>query len=356
MLKQIIKKLLPKDLVWKLASFKEKFDLFKKKMIKSNRLFIMMSLFFNEKYYREHKSFLEGSFRYDNAVQRRLINESFLRRNIHRIEKGMLMKPRRDVFALRFILPTVQAFIVFVEQRKRTTSEYQWAYQVLKRYFQLVESKHTQFLEARELFNGIEISDVEKTEEQKIPFKVNKSNTIKLDDFYKLNSSRKSVRWYSDKPVPKESIDKALEIASLAPSSCNRSPYRYIICNNNKELIQKIAKIPAGTVGWYSNIPAIAVLVGKQSAFTNLANRHSIYVDATLSVMPFVLALETIGISSCLINWADDKGRDKRMREALGMSEDECVIVSISMGYADDSEMVAYSQRKYNNEISEYIS
>lgn len=356
MLKQFIKKILPISFIWFIVSKKESFRIIKIKITKSNRLFIAIDLALSKNYYREHKSFLEGAYEYENSIKNNTLNVSFLRRNIHRIEKGMLMKPRRDEFALRFILETVNSFSVLDKKELLNVSEYNWAFEVLTEYFKLVKSNHINYKKAYEIFNKVKPYAVQNGQQKKIPFIIgnNKSN-LTYEDFLQLNQSRKSVRWFKEKIVPKVIIDKALEIASLTPSSCNRLPYRYIISNQNFELTRKIGAIPAGTVGWSHKIPGIAVLVGKQSTFTDIANRHSIYVDSSLSVMPFVLALESLGVSTCLINWADIPSRENRMNKILSLGKDEKVILSIAFGYAEESEKVAFSQRKYINEISIFL-
>ena len=166
-----------------------------------------------------------------------------------------------------------------------------------------------------------------------------------INDFFNLNKKRKSVRWFKDIYIPDEIFNKALRIASLSPSSCNRLPFRYIVSNKDKDFTLKLATISQGTVGWGDNIPSIVVLVGKQRAFSHTPNRHSIYVDSCLSVMPFVLALETLGLNSCIINWADIPAREKKMNNLLSLDRDEKVILSIAVGYGEASSKVAFSAR-----------
>ena len=113
--------------------------------------------------------------------------------------------------------------------------------------------------------------------------------------------------------------------------------------------------ISQGTVGWGQNIPSIVVLVGKQRCFSHTPNRHSIYVDGCLSVMPFLLALESLGLNSCIINWADIPSSEKKINTLLSLEKDEKVILSIAVGYGDPSSKVAFSQRKKVNEISKFI-
>ena len=90
---------------------------------------------FSRRFYGEHQAVLRGRLRYYEDLQGGGKSSPLLRRNVHRLEKGLIMKPRRSVFAEDFILETVQAF-----DRARATPEYsaeelQWAADVLEESF-----------------------------------------------------------------------------------------------------------------------------------------------------------------------------------------------------------------------------
>ena len=74
---------------------------------------------FSRRFYGEHLAVLKGRRRYYEDLQGGGKSSPLLRRNVHRLEKGLIMKPRRSVFAEDFILETVQAF-----DRARATPEY----------------------------------------------------------------------------------------------------------------------------------------------------------------------------------------------------------------------------------------
>lgn len=360
MLKPLLKRVIPERGIWYLADLLEGFKFFAIKLQKNNSLFVAASLFFSKNYIREHQAFLEGAFIYEKSRRTNGVNVHFLRRNIHRIEKGMIMRPRREEFAIRFVFQTTIAFKALLEDSKRTNdfsaSEIEWSYQVLRKYFEIVNSQHPNYQNAKQVFDSLEFGEPGGEACVRVPF-LNEQRMINVNygDFLELNKKRKSVRWFSDQHVPSDTIEKALAVAAQTPSSCNRLPYRYFISNADKDLTSRIAKISPGTVGWYENIPAIAVLVGRQRAFSNVVNRHSIYVDGCLSVMPFVLALETMGLATCLINWADIPSNEDEMSSLLGLSKDEKVIVSIAIGFPEAQGFVAYSQRKSTTEISKFI-
>ena len=59
--------------------------------------------FFNRSFSREMKSTLEGKLSYDSSLATPGTGNVLLRRNIHRLEKGLSMKERRELFALDYI-------------------------------------------------------------------------------------------------------------------------------------------------------------------------------------------------------------------------------------------------------------
>src|SRR5690606_21336945 len=67
-------------------------------------------LFFSKKFRREHYAVLSGKVTHLKGNYSGNANLYTLIRNTHRIEKGLLMKPRRDVFASDFITETVTCY------------------------------------------------------------------------------------------------------------------------------------------------------------------------------------------------------------------------------------------------------
>ncbi len=62
--------------------------------------------------------------------------------------------------------------------------------------------------------------------EQKIAVNNIEKNT---EDFYKLMDSRRSVRDFSDKPVPKSVIENIIKTASTAPSGAHKQPWTFCV-------------------------------------------------------------------------------------------------------------------------------
>ena len=251
---------------------------------------------------REHQGVIYGRLQYQQSLTVSLQPQYLLRRNTHRLEKGLIMRPRRDIFALDYIEETVAAYQDLLDREADSDchSEIKWAHDVLQEYFSVVAS-HPVIDRAKAVFTKLrEIEGKEKY----IPYHrdLESAPTVDYEQFLALSQRRRSVRWYLPQPVPRESIDKAITAATLAPSACNRQPFEFRVFDD-PELIQKVGSIPMGTIGFSQNFPALIAVVGKLRAYYSERDRHVIYIDASLASMALMYAFETLGLSSCPINW-----------------------------------------------------
>ena len=106
-----------------------------------------------------------------------------------------------------------------------------------------------------------------------------------------------------------------------------------------------------GTAGYAENIPCVAVVVGDLSEYSNARDRHVIYIDGALTSMSFMYALETLGLSSCPINWPDFGPLEQKMKKKLALENYERPIMLISFGYPAKDVEVPYSSKKSLDEI-----
>ncbi len=283
-------------------------------------------------------------------------DEYALRRNIHRLEKGMCMRPRRDVFAVGYITKTVSAYQKAVRQYAQDAErreEITWAYEVLKLYFGLVGG-HPSIEEARKKFESLPIPTSGSADEY-VPRVRGTSDgpCVRYDDLLALAEGRKSVRWFIPKKVPREVVDRAITVALCSPSACNRQPFVFRIVDD-PDLVSEVASVPMGTKGYHENIPAIVAVVGHQRAFAEERDKHLIYIDGSLAAMSFIYGLESQGVSSCSINWPDIDEKQAALGVLLGLEPDERVIMLIAIGYADPEGMVCRSQRKSLGRLRRY--
>lgn len=315
-------------------------------------------LLFSNKFKREQNAVLKGKLNYLENLNNKKHNTYLLIRNTHRIEKGLLMRPRKEIFALDYIEETVDAFIHnWKVELSLEGSQHKWFFDVLQEYFK-VTGNHDFLNQQRKRFLNFIKKNNSSTKfiEKAIPYSRDerKRPEVSFEQFYALTKYRRSVRWFQDKKVPRELVDKAVLAANQSPSACNRQPYQYIIIDDPK-LLSEVANLPGGVRGYVEGIKMLVVAIGNLDAYFDERDRHVIYIDVSLANMTFMLALETMGLSSCAINWPDVEKLEERMEKVLGLEKHQRPIMLMAVGYPDNEGKVAYSEkrdldllRKYN--------
>ena len=297
---------------------------------------------------REQTAVLRGRRDYYRNRRRDRVSHVELRRNIHRLEKGLVMRPRRDIFARDYITETVEFYEDAVNQVRTAPgtmeqSEMDWAHDVLTEYFRVAIGEDPTIGNARVRFQAADYRGSAET--KKIPYPKKQLSDIAYADLERLVMQRRSVRWFSDQEVPRKAIDSALLLGRQAPTACNRLPYEFRVFDE-PALVRTVASIPFGTAGYAENIPVIAVVIGKLESYFSPRDRHAVYVDSSLAAMQFILGLETLGLSSSVINWPDFEPLERKMQKTLALAPTDRVVMLIAIGYAHPDGMVPYSQKK----------
>lgn len=300
---------------------------------------------FSTEFYREHKSVLQGRLKYKESLNHINLSSVLLRRNTHRLEKGLIMQPRRAIFAEEYIEETVACYNKCLNAPQLCSDELKWSYDVLNKYFEVVS--HSDVIDkCRKQFLSLPHKTFSNSKND-IPYRHDEriTSNISTEQLHNLFKQRRSVRWYQQKLVEKSLIEQAIDLASLAPSACNRQPFQFhVITDMNKA--SEVAAISMGTAGFSDNIPALIVVVGDLSAYPKERDRHLIYIDAGLAAMQLMLAFETLGLSSCPINWPDIESYEKKMSKKLKLEYNLRPVMLIAVGYAAPDGGIPFSQKK----------
>ena len=314
-------------------------------------------------FHREHRAVLMGRLAHRDSIARKEGDgaAATLRRSIHRIEKGLVMRPRRESFAVGYIEETVELFQSAVEEARRNGqtdgSLVRWGHDVLSEYFAVVTDAPV-IAQARARFEQVDWkcgSTLPESTPSKPYRRGLRKSAIGYHALLNLSKQRRSVRWYQARRVPREIIDRAVVVAANAPSACNRQSFRFLVFDE-PEVAARLGDIPGGTSGFSGNFPCFVIVVGSLRAYPRERDRHVIYIDGSLAVMSFQFALEVQGVGSCCINWPDLEVSEKRLRSVIDLDEDDRVIMCLSIGYPDPDGLIPFSQKKDLDEVRTYDS
>jgi nitroreductase len=175
--------------------------------------------------------------------------------------------------------------------------------------------------------------------------------------FLELVRKRRSTRKYSAKPVPRETLERCLEAARLAPSACNVQPWHFIVVDD-AELKNNLAK--AAFSGVYSmnsfakDAPVLIAVVTERSNYIArlggyLKGVQYSLIDIGIVCEHLVLQAEEEGVGTCWLGWFNEGA----VKKVLGLPKAKKVDIMISMGYPE-SEELREKTRKHLSEIRRF--
>ena len=147
-----------------------------------------------------------------------------------------------------------------------------------------------------------------------------------LMDVSEAIEKRKSIRNYEPKPVPKETVQKLLEAARIAPSAGNIQPWHFIVVTN----AEKRRELSKGAFAKFLN-DAPVVIVG---CGDTKASPDWYAVDTSLALENIVLAATGEGLGTCFVG----SFKEENIKAALRIPENLSVIALLAVGYPVDKE------------------
>lgn len=156
--------------------------------------------------------------------------------------------------------------------------------------------------------------------------------------------SRRSVRKYLDKEVPKEILEDIVDCGRLAPSGYNKQPWIFVVVVD-KEMKEKVAN--ATTSGKFiSSAGACIAVFCEKDAETALE-------DACAATENMIIAAQSYGLGTCWIN-VYKKSQSPKIKEVLNCPDNMELMTLISVGYpAEENRQV---QKKSLEEVLKWNS
>lgn len=168
------------------------------------------------------------------------------------------------------------------------------------------------------------------------------------DIFSRLISGRYSCRAYSPEVPAEEKIDYILEAARLAPSACNRQPWRFIVIPPT-DAEGRRAVAAAYSREWIATAPYYIVVCGVPAeGWVRPFDNHShIDVDASIATEHMCLAATAEGLATCWVCNFDPAV----LAEGLGLDAELVPIVILPVGYPAEGSKVPAKTRKASEDI-----
>ncbi len=160
---------------------------------------------------------------------------------------------------------------------------------------------------------------------------------IMFENFSLLVNNRQSCRDFNDKPLDKETLDKIVSLGLLAPSACNSQPWKlYVVTEENTR--KKVARtLQDMLMNKFTNKAQAFIVLAECNATLKLGaslkfdRNHFVKYDIGQICAYLTLAAESLGVSSCIIGWINEKA----LKQAVSIPEDQNCSLVIALGYSD---------------------
>lgn len=119
-------------------------------------------------------------------------------------------------------------------------------------------------------------------------------------DFYEVVRARRSVRAYTADPVPEAALERILNAAQLAPSACNKQPWRLYVVRDEATRRQLF---PPDRHPWAGEAPVVLVACSEpENAWVRGDDRKNhADVDLAIFMEHLILAATAEGLGTCWI-------------------------------------------------------
>ncbi len=197
----------------------------------------------------------------------------------------------------------------------------------------------------------------------------------RAESYYQLMERRRSVRTFTDEPVPRELIETAIRTASTAPSGAHRQPWRFVVIGDPEikreiriaaeaeerksyeermpdEWLQALA--PLG-VDWQKPfleiVPWIVVVFEELYGFDEAGNKRKNYYvreSVGLACGLFIASLHTMGLATL----THTPSPMRFLSNILGRPKNEKPYILFPIGYPAPDAEVPDLRRKSLEEVS----
>lgn len=163
-------------------------------------------------------------------------------------------------------------------------------------------------------------------------------NPLEERPFIELVKHRTSCRTYTPEPVPKAHLEQMLEAARLAPSACNKQPWRFAVVQDESVRMQLVdeAFLSGIPMRWAADAGVIIAL-GMEKSFvthrvaTKVSGVDYPLIDLGIAGEHLVLQAEELGLGTCWIGWI----KPKVVRRIIGWSRGIEPVGLITVGWPD---------------------
>ena len=167
-----------------------------------------------------------------------------------------------------------------------------------------------------------------------------------MNSFTDLARLRVSIRGYRSDPVPDQDVGTVLEAAGLAPTACNRQPFRLFVLQSEAARAAAHAAYPRD---WLAQAPVIILIcTDPEKAWSRADGKNYADVDASIAMDHLTLCATELGLGTCWIGAFDPD----LLRTGLNLPANLHPLAMTPLGWPTDTGRP--KNRKLVKELVEY--
>jgi len=226
--------------------------------------------------------------------------ESYILKNAHILEKEVknLFQDRKKHFNHEGVCRNLKNSLQKLHETGYSESEtIKWAEKILKEY-----EKH--------VGSGWVCEKIGKT-----------SDKVASANLLSLLKERRSIRVWKDESLNFSEIDKLIDAARWAPSSCNRQTLHFLIVDD-KKLISDITETVKGADPFFKKAPLFIITLVDFRPYNIPSEKYTMYQDAAAAIQNMLLMVHDMGLGACWASYTSDTGiiiDEYKTRSKLGI-------------------------------------
>ena len=160
-------------------------------------------------------------------------------------------------------------------------------------------------------------------------------STISYDELFELIKSRRSNRFFLEKEVSDDVVNKLKETVNWAANSCNKQPIRLFVANK-PNLAKECLTCCKGGTGFSDYIPSFWVFAANVRGYVWPSEMYLPAIDTSLGAQNVFLAAHTLGVSGTILSWGQkDAAEESKLRALLNIPHDYTIVFCAVMGYPE---------------------
>lgn len=150
-----------------------------------------------------------------------------------------------------------------------------------------------------------------------------------MNDILETIYRRRSIRAYTDQPVPREMLVDLLKAGMAAPSAANHRPWEFIVMMEPQGIANLKEVLPYAKF----NAPAIIVVCGRPEQGYSESGGNYWVQDCSAAIENILIAAVGLGLGTVWTGIYPIQSRVADVRRILGIPESSVPLAAVLVGY-----------------------